>query len=275
VRLPTFALDGKVALVTGASRGLGAGMAVALAHAGADVVISARSKSSLEDVAGSIAAAGRRVLAVSGDVTVPADVDRLVADAIAEFGQIDILINNAGGPIFNAPFLDTRPEGWDRLIELNLTSVATCCRAVGAHMVERGAGSIINIGSPAALRPWPIGGGGAYGVAKAGVVNLTQLLAQEWARAGVRVNIISPGWLRTDVNRAFTDNERASAQICEDVPVGRWGEVDDILGAAVWLASDDAGYVTGAHIPVDGGLTVAVPEDWQSLRVERNWQDDS
>jgi NAD(P)-dependent dehydrogenase (short-subunit alcohol dehydrogenase family) len=138
-------------------------------------------------------------------------------------------------------------------------------------MVERGSGSVINVGSPAAFRPWP--GISAYGAAKAAVLNLTQTLAQEWARAGVRVNMISPGWIRTGVNRAFTANAQASGQICDDVPLGRWGEIDDILGAAIWLASDAAAYVTGAHLPIDGGLTVAVPEDWRSLRVERNWED--
>jgi 2-deoxy-D-gluconate 3-dehydrogenase len=268
-----FSLAGKIALVTGASRGMGAGLAVALAEAGADVAVTARSKAALDQVADVIAATGRQTLAVAGDVTLTADVDRLVADVIEQLGHIDILINNAGGPLFNAPFLDTRPEGWSRLIDLNLNSVATCCRTIGAHMVERGTGSIINMGSPATFRPWPAIG--AYSVAKAGVLNLTQVLAQEWARAGVRVNIISPGWIRTDVNEAFSTSPRASEQISSDVPLGRWGEIDDVLGAAVWLASDAAAYVTGAHIAIDGGLTTAVPEDWRSLRVQRDWSDET
>jgi gluconate 5-dehydrogenase len=136
-------------------------------------------------------------------------------------------------------------------------------------MVRRGTGSIINMGSPATFRPWPAIT--AYGAAKAAVLNLTQALAQEWGRAGVRVNIISPGWIRTDVNEAFTSSPQASEQICNDVPLGRWGEIDDIVGAAIWLASDAAAYVTGAHIAIDGGLTIAVPEDWESLRVRRDW----
>lgn len=268
-----FSLAGKTALVTGASRGMGAGLAVGLARAGADVAVTARSEAALREVAGAVATTGRRTLAVPGDVTVVADVDRLVAAVIAELGQIDILINNAGGPLFNAAFLDTRPAGWSRLIDLNLNSAAACCRTVGAHMVERGAGSIINIGSPATFRPWPAIA--AYSAAKAAVLNLTQVLAQEWARSGVRVNIISPGWIRTDINEAFTASPQASAQICGEVPLGRWGEVDDILGAAIWLASDAASYVTGAHIAIDGGLTIAVPEDWQSLRVRRDWTQDA
>jgi NAD(P)-dependent dehydrogenase (short-subunit alcohol dehydrogenase family) len=264
-----FSLAGKTALVTGASRGMGAAIALGLATAGADVAVTARSESDLRATAAAITDAGRRALAVAGDVTVAADVDAVVGQVIRDFGQIDILVNNAGGPLFNAAFLDMRPEGWSRLIDLNLTSVASCCRAVGAHMVERGSGTIINMGSPATLRPWPAIA--AYSAAKAAVLNLTQVLAQEWARAGVRVNIISPGWIKTDVNEAFATNDRASAQICNDVPLGRWGRVDDILGAAIWLASDAAGYVTGAHIAIDGGLTAAVPEDWRSLRVRRDW----
>jgi NAD(P)-dependent dehydrogenase (short-subunit alcohol dehydrogenase family) len=244
-------------------------IALGLATSGADVAVTARSESDLQATAQAITATGRRGLAVPGDVTVPAEVDQVVGEVVDNLGQIDILVNNAGGPLFNAPFLDMRPEGWSRLIDLNLTSVASCCRAVGAHMVKRGTGSIINMGSPATLRAWPAIA--AYSAAKAGVLNLTQVLAQEWAGAGVRVNIISPGWIKTDVNEAFATNERASTQICSDVPLGRWGTVDDVLGAAIWLASDAASYVTGAHIAIDGGLTAAVPEDWRALRVRRDW----
>jgi NAD(P)-dependent dehydrogenase (short-subunit alcohol dehydrogenase family) len=172
--------------------------------------------------------------------------------------------------VFNATFLDTRPEGWARLIELNLTSVATCCRVVGARMVERRRGAIVNVGSPAALRPWP--GISAYSAAKAAVLNLTQVLAQEWARSGVRVNMVTPGWIRTGINAAFTTNERASAAISGDIPVGRWGEPEDVVGAVVFLACDASAYVTGVNLAVDGGLTVAPPEDWRWLRVDREWQ---
>jgi NAD(P)-dependent dehydrogenase (short-subunit alcohol dehydrogenase family) len=265
-----FSLEGKTALITGASRGIGAGLAIAMAQAGADVIIAARTSEALDEVGATIRSAGRRSLAIPADVTVAEDVERLVASAIGEFGRIDVLVNNAGGPLFNAPFLDIRPEGWDRLIELNLTSVANCCRAVGRHMVGRGSGSIINSGSPGVRRPWPAIG--AYSAAKAAVLSLTQVLAQEWGSSGVRVNMISPGWIRTDINEAFAGNPMASAQICEDVPLGRWGLPADVAGAAIWLASDAAAYVTGAHIPVDGGLTSAVPEDWRSLRVRRDWQ---
>jgi NAD(P)-dependent dehydrogenase (short-subunit alcohol dehydrogenase family) len=270
--LELFSLAGKTALVTGASRGMGAAIAHGLASAGADVAVTARSEPDLQGTARAITQAGRRAVAVPGDVTAPDDVDRVVDTVLAEFGRIDILVNNAGGPLFNAAFLDMRPDGWNRLLDLNLTSVATCCRAVGAHMVGRGTGTIINMGSPATLRPWPAIA--AYSAAKAAVLNLTQVLAQEWAQSGVRVNIISPGWIKTDVNEAFAKNQQASEQICNDVPLGRWGTVEDVIGAAIWLASDAAAYVTAAHIAIDGGLTAAVPEDWRSLRVRRDWNPD-
>jgi len=268
--LDGFSLAGKAALVTGASRGIGEAIALALADAGADVAVTARSAAALEGVAAQIEDRGRRAVAVSGDVTAAGDIERVVEATVRTFGGVDVLVNNAGGPLFNAPFLETRPEGWARLIELNLTSVATCCRIVGAHMVQQGRGSIVNIGSPATLRPWPAISG--YSAAKAAVLNLTQVLAQEWGQAGVRVNMVSPGWIRTDINEAFASNERASAEICADVPAGRWGGVDDVVGAVVFLASDAAAYVTGANLPIDGGLTVAVPENWRSLRVQREWR---
>jgi NAD(P)-dependent dehydrogenase (short-subunit alcohol dehydrogenase family) len=270
--LDRFSLSGRVALVTGASRGLGAAIALGLARAGADVAVTARSADALAQVAAAIEAQGRRALAVPGDVTVPPDIERVAKRVDHALGAIDVLVNNAGGPVFNATFLDTRPDGWARLIDLNLTSVVTCCRIVGSQMVERRRGAVVNIGSPAGLRPWP--GISAYSAAKAAVLNLTQVLAQEWARSGVRVNMVTPGWIRTEVNAAFTTNERAAGEIAKDIPVGRWGNVDDVVGAVVFLASEAAAYVTGVNVPVDGGLTVAPPEDWRWLRVDRTWQEE-
>jgi NAD(P)-dependent dehydrogenase (short-subunit alcohol dehydrogenase family) len=264
-----FSLDGKTALVTGASRGIGETIAVAYAEAGADLVLAARSADALEAVAERVRAAGRRALSVTCDVTKPEEITACVERALDEFDGIDVLVNNAGGPLFNAPFLETREEGWLRLIDLNLTSAVRFLRAVGAHMVERRRGSIISICTPGVARPWPAITG--YAAAKAALVNLTQALAQEWGAEGVRVNAMSPGWIDTAINRAFVDNDEARTEIEASVPLGRWGVPADVVGTAIWLASDASSYVTGAHIPVDGGLTVGVPEDWRALRVERTW----
>ena len=268
-----FSLAGKRALVTGASRGIGREIADAFAGAGAAVALAARSRDDLETAAKDIEAAGGRAIAVECDVTDADTIQHCVRAVAAEYGGIDVLVNNAGGPLFNAPFLDMRESGWHKVIELNLTSVMRVSQAVGTYMRDQRSGSVINITSPSTFRPWPAIT--AYGAAKAAVLNLTQALAQEWAPYGIRVNAISPGWIRTEINRVFTENETAAATTARDVPLGRWGEPEDIAGAALWLASDAASYVTGAHIAIDGGLSVAVPEDWQALRVDRTWQRDS
>jgi NAD(P)-dependent dehydrogenase (short-subunit alcohol dehydrogenase family) len=267
-----FSLVGKRALVTGASRGIGREIAFALAGAGATVALAARSLRDLETAANEVEQHGGHAVAIECDVTDPDAIDHCVRTTASELGGIDVLVNNAGGPVFNAPFLDMREAGWHKVLDLNLTSVMRFSHAVGVRMTAQGSGSMINITSPSTLRPWPAIT--AYGAAKAAVLNLTQALAQEWAEYGVRVNAISPGWIRTEINRAFTDNTAAAAATAADVPLGRWGEPHDISGAAIWLASDAASYVTGAHIAIDGGLTIAVPEDWRSLRVHRTWQGD-
>jgi NAD(P)-dependent dehydrogenase (short-subunit alcohol dehydrogenase family) len=264
-----FSLAGRVALVTGASRGIGEAIARCFAAAGADVALVARSETELDRVAGAIRDGGRRALAIPCDVTDSARVGTAVEEAIEQLGDVDVLVNNAGGPVFNSSFLDMRESGWHKVLDLNLTSVVRFSQHVGRHMTARGHGSVINITSPAVLRPWPAIT--AYSAAKAAVLNLSQALAQEWAAQHVRVNAVSPGWIRTEINRTFTENETAEAATANDVPLGRWGVPDDVCGAALWLASDASSYVTGAHIAIDGGLTVAVPEDWRALRVERTW----
>jgi NAD(P)-dependent dehydrogenase (short-subunit alcohol dehydrogenase family) len=269
--LDRFSLAGKRALVTGASRGIGRAIASALAEAGADVALTARSLPELEAAAEEIRAGGPRAVAIESDVLDPEACARAVETAVRELGGIDILVNNAGGPVFNALFLEMREAGWHKVIELNLTSVMRMSQLVGRHMHAEGGGSVVNITSPATFRPWPAIA--AYSAAKAAVLNLTQVLAQEWAERGVRVNAISPGWIRTEINRVFLESDDASTTTAADIPLARWGDPDDVVGAVIWLASDAASYVTGAHIAVDGGLSVAVPEDWKALRVQRTWQE--
>ena len=255
-----FLLRGKGALVTGASRGIGRAIALAYAGAGAEVAIVARSSAELDALADEVAASGGRALALVCDVTKPEEIAATVSRAVTELGQIDVLVNNAGGPVFNAPFLDIRADGWRRVLDLNLMSVVSFCQAVGSHMVERRSGSVINVDSMGAAHPSPMVS--PYCAAKAAVVSLTQALALEWAPANVRVNAVAPGWIRTDINRAFSDDAELEARVAEQVPLGRWGEPADLVGVALWLASDASAYVTGAHIPIDGGVDVVAPQSF-------------
>jgi 2-deoxy-D-gluconate 3-dehydrogenase len=253
-----FSLENRKALVTGASRGIGRAIALAYAVSGADVALVARSREALDELSSDIAGLGVRAVPLPCDVTDGDQVDAAVGTALQQLGQIDVLVNNAGGPLFNAPFLEIRDEGWRKAIDLNLTSVVSFCRAVGPGMLAQGSGSVINIDSIGALHPGPTVS--PYCAAKAAVVNLTMTLAQEWGPAGVRVNAVSPGWLRTEINRAVHDHDELGAAIAHRIPLRRWGEPVDIVGVALWLASEASAYVTGAHIPVDGGVGVVAPQ---------------
>jgi len=253
-----FQLTGKRALVTGASRGIGAAIAIGFARAGADVALVARSTAALDEVAGRIRALGREAVAIPCDVTVAQDIESTCARALAELGPIDVLVNNAGGPVFHSSVLEVREEGWQKVIDLNLTSVFRFCQRIGTGMVARGSGSVINVASVGVFRPWPAVT--AYCVAKAGVVTLTQLLAAEWGPTGVRANALSPGWIRTEINRSYSGPLADMA--VASVPLHRWGEPEEVADTALWLASDASRYVTGATITVDGGYAVGMPEDW-------------
>jgi NAD(P)-dependent dehydrogenase (short-subunit alcohol dehydrogenase family) len=253
-----FSLTGKTALVTGASRGIGREIALAYADAGADVAVLARSAEPLNELASEIRDRGRTAIALSCDVSEPTEITSAVDQALESLGKLDILVNNAGGPLFNAPFLEIRPDGWRRALELNLLSVVGFCQAVGAHMVERSTGSVINVDSIGAAHPAPLVS--PYCAAKAAVVSLTQALAQEWGSAGVRVNAVAPGWIRTEINRTIYEQPETAETISRRVPSRRWGEPGDLTGVAVWLASDASSYVSGAHIPIDGGMGVVAPQ---------------
>jgi NAD(P)-dependent dehydrogenase (short-subunit alcohol dehydrogenase family) len=253
-----FSLAGSRALVTGASRGIGRSIALGYARAGADVALLARSKRGLEEVAAEARAFGQAVAVISCDVTDEQSLARAVPRVIEELGGLDVVVNNAGGPIFNAPFLDIRPDGFRRVVELNLMSIVHVCQLVGRRLVEQGGGSVVNIDSIGATHPAPLVA--PYCAAKAAVVNLTQTLAQEWAPAGVRVNCLSPGLIDTDINRQLVDHPQAGPTMARTVPLGRWGNPDDMVGAAVWLASDASSYVTGALIPVNGGIGIVAPQ---------------
>jgi len=244
-----FSLDGKVALVTGASRGLGAEIAVALAEAGADVAVHGNTRST-EETCARIRALGRRALPVAGDMADPRVPERLVAETLAGLGNIDVLVNNAG-TIRRAPAVETTDEDWLAVVDVNLHGVFRACRAAGRHLLARGQGKIVNIASLLSFQ------GGvtvpAYAASKGGVAQLTRALANEWAGRGVGVNAIAPGYIRTDNTAALQADATRNRQILERIPAGRWGEPSDVAGAAVFLSSAASDYVHGHVLVVDGG----------------------
>lgn len=249
----TFALDSTTALVTGASRGIGRSIALGLAAAGSDVAVLARGTAALEQVAQEIESLGRRALVLTCDVDVPEQIHESVAKAVATFGHLDTVVNNAGGFAYVGPFLQMTPADWEQIRRTNLESVIEVCRAAGLHMTERGGGSIINVASVGGYNGVPMLS--LHAVCKAGVISLTRTLAVEWAAVGVRVNAIAPGWTRTELTRAFAGNPAVSDGLIDAVPIGQWGEPDDLAGAAVYLASPAARMVTGTCLTVDGGVT--------------------
>ena len=243
-----FSLEGKVALVTGASRGLGQAMAVGLAEAGADLIVHASTPPA--GTVREVERLGRRAVALGADLSTRPAQDRLAADAIAAFGRVDVLVNNAG-TIRRKPAAEHGDDWWDEVIEVNLSSVFRLSRAIGAHMLDRGSGRIVNIASLLSFQ------GGitvpGYAAAKGGVAQLTKALANEWAGRGVNVNAIAPGYMATDNTAVLrTDTNRAPA-ILERIPAGRWGTPDDLKGAVVFLSSSASDYMHGAIVPVDGG----------------------
>jgi 2-dehydro-3-deoxy-D-gluconate 5-dehydrogenase len=244
-----FDLTGKVALVTGASGGLGAGMAVALAEAGADVVVHGNSRS-CDETCAAVEKAGRRAASVKANLRDRAESDRAIAEAIAAFGQLDILVNNAG-TVRRAPAADHGDEDWDLVVEVNLTSVFRLARAAGRHFLAQGRGKVVNIASLLSFQ------GGitvpGYAAAKGGVAQLTKALANEWAGRGVNVNAIAPGYMVTDNTAALRADATRYRQILERIPAGRWGDPYDLGGAVVFLSSAASDYVHGHVLTVDGG----------------------
>ncbi len=249
-----FDLDGKTAFVTGASRGIGRAIAVAIAQAGADVALVARTEEGLADVADDVTAAGRKAVAIPADVTDQSGVSDAVAAAIDQLGHVDIVVNNAGGSNFMVSFRDLRLSGWDKLIKLNLSSAVYVCHAFAAHLLDRKSGSVINVASVAGVAASPLIS--PYGAAKAGLVSLTKSLAVEWAADGVRVNALCPGWTATDLNRNLWGDPVAGPATIANVPMRRWANAEEMAGPAVFLASDASSYMTGQAIVVDGGQTV-------------------
>jgi NAD(P)-dependent dehydrogenase (short-subunit alcohol dehydrogenase family) len=249
-----FDLTGKTAFVTGASRGIGRSIAVALAQAGADVALVARTAEGLADTARDVTDAGRRAAVIPADVTDQPGVARAAETAIDELGHVDIVVNNAGGSNFMVSFRELRLTGWDKLIKLNLNSAVYVCHAFAGHLLDRGSGSVINVASVAGVASSPLIS--PYGAAKAGLISLTKSLAVEWGASGVRVNALCPGWTATDLNRSLWEDPVAGPGTIATVPMRRWGRAEEMAGPAVFLASDASSYMTGQTVVVDGGQTV-------------------
>src|ERR1017187_6330939 len=250
-----FDLTGKTAFVTGASRGIGRAIAVALAQAGADMALVARTADGLADTADDVTAVGRKAVVIPPDVTDQAGVADAAAAAIDQLGHIDIVVNNAGGSNFMVGFRDLRLSGWDKLIKLNLTSAVYVCHAFAGHLLDRRSGSVINVASVAGVASSPLLS--PYGAAKAGLISLTKSLAVEWAADGVRVNALCPGWTPTDLNRNPWEDPGTGPATIATVPMRRWGRAEEMAGPAVFLASNASSYLTGQALVVDGGQTAA------------------
>lgn len=246
-----FRLDGKVALVTGGARGLGKTMATALAEAGATIALAGRSKDACQEAATAIAnATGRKALAFAADVTKIADVEQLANDVDRELGQIDILVNNAGINI-RGPIQQLTEADWDAVVDTNLKGPFLCARTIGPRMVARGWGRVINLGSVLGVIALP--GRAPYASSKAGIINLTRVLALEWAGTGVTANAICPGAFATEMNRSLLEDPVKYKEFVAQIPMGRWGELDELTGAVVYLASDASSYMTGTPLFIDGG----------------------
>ncbi|SFS00708.1 gluconate 5-dehydrogenase [Granulicella pectinivorans] len=247
-----FDLTGKVALVTGTSRGLGQYFARALASAGADLILTSRDKATLEPFEAEIRALGRRTVSVSLDVTNEASIKSAVAEAEEAFGKIDILVNNAGMNI-RKPALDVTWDDWNRILDTNLRGSFFVAQAVAKGMIERGYGRIINIGSVTAVAGYA--GLGPYGASRGGIRQLTMSLADDWGKDGVTVNCLAPGWFKTAQNKIMYENQEWVEYLCDRIPLKRPGRPDDLDGPVVFLASEESRYVTGQTLLVDGGIS--------------------
>jgi NAD(P)-dependent dehydrogenase (short-subunit alcohol dehydrogenase family) len=246
-------LRGRTALITGASRGIGRAMAVLFAEQGANVIVTARTSEALADVVDEITTGGGHAVAVPVDVMTDDAGEVLVAQSLAAFGRLDVLVNNAGGNSFMSPVATMRFSGWQKIFALNLDSTVRIIQAALPSLVASGNGSIINVSSVTGLRGSPLMA--HYGASKAAIISLTQSLAIEVATEGVRVNALVPGWIETDLTEFLRADAGVEDTVIGRVPMGRWGTADEIARGALFLASDASSFMTGQSLVIDGGLS--------------------
>lgn len=246
-----FSLAGRMAIVTGAGRGLGEAIALGLAEAGAGVAVAGRDAGRLAAVVEAIRRNGGRAVAVPTDISHAADVQRLMETSVAELGRLDILVNNAGISPYYKRAENLAEAEWREVLDVNLTGTFLCCQAAATHIGKAGTGRVINLVSIGARVGLPRLA--AYCAAKAGVEALTRVLALEWAERGITVNAIGPAFMATEMTEGLRANERLRAELIQRTPLGRLGEPKEVVGAAVFLASDAGSYITGQTLYVDGG----------------------
>ena len=259
-------LKGKVALITGSTRGIGKEFAIGFAKEGAEVIVNGRNLEKAKAVAEEVKSLGVKSIAIGADVSLSQDVTRMVEEAIQSLGRIDILVNNAGVNPFILEAEKIKEEGWDQVIDVNLKGVFLCCQAVGKKMIEQGGGKIINISSVVGF----LGEQGflPYAVSKAGVMMLTRVLAYEWSKYHVTVNAIAPGFIAGGMNTPILNKEILVSGLTQQVPLKRLGKPEEIVQVALFLASEDSSYINGTTIVADGGMTGYRPVGFIDLIAE-------